>query len=78
MSRSVTFCLISCIVSGLPDFLTVVSDGIPRVFNRSGAAKTVTLDISKAFVKVWRAGLLHKSSQTTEFQVGYLASRGSI
>ena len=31
------------------DFLTVVSDRIARVFNRSGA-----------FDRVWRAGLLHK------------------
>ena len=73
MSRNVTFCLISSIVSGLPDFLTVVSDRILRVFNRSGAARTVTLYISKAFVRVWRADLLHKSSLTTELQVGYLA-----
>ena len=40
------------------DFLTVVSDRIARVFNRSGA--TVALDISKAFDRVWNAGLLHK------------------
>ena len=38
--------------------LTVVSDGIARAFNRSGA--TQALDISKAFDSVWDAGLLHK------------------
>ena len=35
------------------DLLTVVSDRIARVFNRSGAT-------SKAFDRVWLAGLLHK------------------
>ena len=42
------------------DLLTVVSDRIARAFNRSGAARTVALDISKAFYRVWYAGLLHK------------------
>ena len=42
------------------DLLTVVSDRIARVFNRSGATRTVALDISKAFDRVWHAGLLHK------------------
>ena len=40
--------------------LTVVSDRIARAFNRSGATGAVALDISKAFDKVWHAGLLHK------------------
>ena len=31
------------------DLLTVVSDRITRVFNRSGAPRTVALDISKGF-----------------------------
>ena len=42
------------------DILRVVSDGIPRAFNRSGATQAVALDISKAFDRVWHAGLLHK------------------
>ena len=40
--------------------LTVVSDRITRAFNRSGATRAVALDISKAFDRVWHAGLLHK------------------
>ena len=42
------------------DLLTVVSDRIPRAFNRSGATRAVALDISKAFDRVWYARLLHK------------------
>ena len=42
------------------DLLTVISDRIARVFNRSGATRAVALDISKAFDRVWHAGLLHK------------------
>ena len=34
------------------DILRVVSDGIPRAFNRSGANQAVALDISKAFDRV--------------------------
>ena len=37
-----------------------MSDRIARDFNRSGATQTVALDISKAFDRVWHAGLLHK------------------
>ena len=40
--------------------LTVVFDRIARAFNRSGATRAVALDISKAFDRVWHAGLLHK------------------
>ena len=40
--------------------LTVVSDKIARVFNRSGATQTVALNISQAFDRVWHAGLLNK------------------
>ena len=42
------------------DLLTVASDRIARAFNRSGATRAVALDISKAFDRVWHAGLLHK------------------
>ena len=42
------------------DFLTVLSDRIARAFNRSGATRAVALDISKAFDRVWHAGLLRK------------------
>ena len=42
------------------DLLTVVSDRIARAFKRSGATRAVALDIYKAFVRVWHAGLLHK------------------
>ena len=42
------------------DLLTVVSDRIARAFNRFGATRALALDISKAFDRVWHAGLLHK------------------
>ena len=44
------------------DLLTVVSDRIARAFSRSEATRAVALDISKAFDRVWRVGLLHKRS----------------
>ena len=37
-----------------------MSDRIARAFNRSGATRAVALDMSKAFGRVWHAGLLHK------------------
>ena len=37
-----------------------MSDRITRAFNRSGATRAVARDISKAFDRVWHAGLLHK------------------
>ena len=46
-------------VLGLLD-LTVVSNRIAWAFNRSGATQVVALDISKAFDRVWHAGLFHK------------------
>ena len=53
--------------------LTVVPDRIARAFNSSGATvRAVALDISKAFHRVWYAGLLHKLS-LKEFQVKHLA-----
>ena len=39
-----------------------MSDRIARVFSRSEAMQAVALDISKAFNRVWHAGLLHKHS----------------
>ena len=42
------------------DLLTVVSDRIARAFNKSGATRALALDISKAFDRLWHAGLLHK------------------
>ena len=42
------------------DLLAVVSDRIARVFNRSGATRAVAFDKSKAFDRVWHAGLLYK------------------
>ena len=42
------------------DLLAVVSDRIARVFNRSGATSAAAHVISKAFDRVWHAGLLHK------------------
>ena len=44
----------------IADLLTVVSDRIARAFNRPGATRAVTLDISNAFDRVWHVGLLHK------------------
>ena len=42
------------------DLLTVVSDKIAGASTRSMATRAVTLDISKAFDRVWYAALLHK------------------
>ena len=53
------------------DLLTIVSDRIARAFNRSNATRAVALDISKAFDRVWQAGLLQKLK--SEFHGTYLA-----
>ena len=53
------------------DLLTVVSDIISKVFNRSGATQAVALDISKTFDRVWHAGRRPDSS-LMDFQVRYL------
>ena len=42
------------------DLLTVLSDRVSRAFNKSGAARAVVLDISKAFDRVYYSGLFHK------------------
>ena len=44
----------------MADLLTVVSDRIAKAFDKSRATGAVALDISKAFDRVWHAGLLHK------------------
>ena len=63
------------------DLLTVASDRIARAFNRSGATRAVALDLSKAFDRVWHAGLLHKlksygiSGQTFGLISSFLSNR---
>ena len=42
------------------DLVTVVSDRIARVFNRSGVTRAVAFNISKVFDRVWYAGSPHK------------------
>ena len=42
------------------DLLTVVSGRIARTFNKSGATRAVSLDIFKAFDRVWHADLFQK------------------
>ena len=42
------------------DLQTVMSDRIARAFNRSEATRVVAHDISKAFSRVWHAGLPYK------------------
>ena len=46
------FFLISSMVLGLFDLLTVVCDRIARAFNRAGTTRAVAFDISKAFDRV--------------------------
>ena len=63
------------------DLLTVVTDKIARAFNRYGTTRAVALDISKAFDRVWHAGLLHKlksygiSGQIFGFISSFLSNR---
>ena len=58
------------------DLLAVVSDRISRAFNRSGATRAVAIDISKAFDRIWNAGLLHrlKSSGISDQIFGVISS----
>ncbi|XP_047140024.2 probable RNA-directed DNA polymerase from transposon BS [Hydra vulgaris] len=44
------------------DVLTVITDRFYRALDRGGEVKAIALDISKAFDKVWHAGLFHKLS----------------
>ena len=58
-----------------------MSDRTAGAFNRSGATRAVALDISKAFDRVWHAGLLHKlksyriSGQTFGLVSSFLSNR---
>ena len=45
---------------GLGSLYQLWSDRIARAFNRSGATRAVAIYISKASVRVWHAGLVHK------------------
>ena len=47
-------------VLSLLNLLTVLSDKIAKAFNRSGVIRAVAPDISKAFNRVWYAGLFYK------------------
>ena len=51
--------------------MIVASDRVTWVFNVSGVSRAVALDISKAFAKVWYAGLVHKF-RFREFLVRFL------
>ena len=61
--------------------LTGESDRIARAFNRSGATRAVSVDICKAFDRVWNPGLLHKvktyeiSGQVFRFISNFLSNR---
>ena len=44
----------------MANLLTVISECIYRTLNLSGETRAVAFDISKAFDKVWHAGLLKK------------------
>ena len=70
-SRAKNYHHVSLLSVGSKIFLTVLPDRIARAFIKFGATRTVRLDISKAFDRVWHADLLHLSLM--EFQVRYLA-----
>ena len=44
------------------DHLTVITEKICKALDGNGVARAIALDISKAFDRVWHAGLLHKLS----------------
>ena len=63
------------------DLLTVVTDRVARALNKTGATRAVALDISKAFDRVWHAGLLQKikaygvSGEVFEIIASFLGDR---
>ena len=63
------------------DLQTVVSDRTAWAFNRSGITQPIALDISKASVRVWHAGLFHElksygiSSQIFHLISSFLSNR---
>ena len=59
VDKNMAFILISSVALRLLN-LTYISDRITGAFNRSRATRTVPLDISKVFDRVWYASLLHK------------------
>ena len=42
------------------DLLAYVNEHVSRILDKAGETRSVSLDISKAFDKVWHQGLLHK------------------
>ena len=62
------------VVWSTADLLTVVSDRIARAFNRCGSTWAVALDISKAFYRVWHAGIQLKSYEISGQMFGLISS----
>ena len=64
------------------NFVKIVSDRIASAYNRSWATRAVALDISKAFARVWHAGLKRKptshgtSGQIFRLILSFLSNRG--
>ena len=57
MSKGILFSKESCFRSCQ---LTADVPTVDRASNRSGSTRTMTLNISRAFLRVWHASLLHK------------------
>ena len=84
-SRNMAFFLISSMASGLLDQLQIYWQlyliELLRPFDRSEVTLAVAHDISKAFDRVWYAGLLHKlksygnSSQVFGLSSSFLSNR---
>ena len=64
------------------NFVKIVSNRIASAYNRSWATRAVALDISKAFARVWHAGLKRKptshgtSGQIFRLILSFLSNRG--